>query len=74
MAHHQSNVLLGKIIKSTTLRDNAPDQRMIVLCRASLVRSLRIAVEYPGSALPMRIKFNSRRIRELTAIVTKQYR
>ena len=53
MVHHQSNVLLGKIIRRSAFGDNAPDQSMVVLRRTFLARSLRITVEYPGSALPM---------------------
>src|SRR5690606_2531278 len=66
-------VLLGKIIKRTALGDDTPDKCMVVFRRTSLVRSLRIAEEHPSSSLSIRIKFNSGRIRELTAIVTEQY-
>ena len=73
MVQHQGNVLLGKIIKRTALGDATPDKCMFVFRRTSLVRSMRLAEGHASSTMSIRIKFNSGRIRELTAIVTEKY-
>ena len=69
VAHHQRHIVLDQIVKARSLLENTTDHFMRNLDSALLIRALRIAVEYPGSAFSVSSELNGQGICEFTSSV-----
>ena len=62
MAHHQGNISLGKGIEGCPFRKYPSDEFMSNFNAAFLVGTLRVTVEYSGSASAVLAELNGKRI------------
>ena len=67
VGHHEVNILLRQMIKGGTGRKELADKLMVPFNLGLLSRGIRIAIEDMNI-----IMFNSRRIRELSAVISKK--
>ena len=72
MVHHKRNVILSILAQIDALRDETSNKLVIPFRGSFLVRSIRIAIENPGSSdTGHRIELNGHGIGELAAVIRK---
>ena len=70
VTYHQRHIILSKVVKGRAFWKDPTDEFMCDFDAALLIGTLRITVEYSGSALSVFTEFDGKRICEFTAAIT----